>query len=120
MPCADSAGTMASRKNSACRCICSALRLQSSSSTSRGILPDAARTAIPAAIRRLSPATRTMKNSSRLLAKKAIDRTRSSSGRLSSSAISSRRPLKRSHESSRSRKRSSYFARCSSASGPGS
>ena len=52
------------------------------SSTSRGISPEAARTATPAAIRRLRPATRTMKNSSRLLAKIAAKRTRSSSGRL--------------------------------------
>ena len=110
---------MSSRKNSACRRLCSAARVQIASSTSRGIIPDAARTAIPAAIRRLRPATRTMKNSSRLLAKNAIDRTRSSRGRLTSSAISSRRRLKRSQESSRSRKRSSYFARCASASASG-
>ena len=42
---------------------------QISSSTSRGSRPLVARVATPAAIRRLSPATRTMKNSSRLLAK---------------------------------------------------
>ena len=52
------------------------------SSTSRGIIPEAARTATPAAIRRLRPATRTMKNSSRLLAKIARKRVRSSSGQL--------------------------------------
>ena len=74
---------------------------------------------MPAAMRRLSPATRTMKNSSRLLAKKASERTRSSSGRVSSSAISSRRRLKRNQESSRSRNRSSYFARLASASASG-
>ena len=56
--------------------------VQMLSSTSRGISPEAARTARPAAIRRLSPATRTMKNSSRLLVKIARNRTRSSSGML--------------------------------------
>jgi len=40
-----------------------------SSKTSRGSRPEADRTARPVAIRRLRPATRTMKNSSRLLAK---------------------------------------------------
>ena len=54
--------------------------LQICSSTSRGSSPDAAGTATPAAIRRLRPATRTMKNSSRLEAKIARNRTRSSSG----------------------------------------
>ena len=57
-------------------------RLQIATSCSRGILPDAALTAMPAAMRRLSPATRTMKNSSRLLVKKASERTRSNRGRL--------------------------------------
>ena len=56
---------------------------------------------------RLRPATRTMKNSSRLLAKIARKRTRSSSGRSSSSASSSTRWLNRSQDSSRSRNRSS-------------
>ena len=50
------------------------------SSTSRGSSPEAERTARPVAMRRLSPATRTMKNSSRLLAKMARKRARSSSG----------------------------------------
>ena len=54
--------------------------LQICSSTSRGSSPVAAGTATPAAIRRLRPATRTMKNSSRLRAKIARNRTRSSSG----------------------------------------
>ena len=42
--------------------------------------PLAARTAIPASMRRLRPATRTMKNSSRLEAKIARNLARSSSG----------------------------------------
>ena len=58
----------------ACRSISSRLVAQIGSSTSRGIRPLAARTATPAAIRRLRPATRTMKNSSRLLAKIARNR----------------------------------------------
>ena len=55
----------------------------------------------------LSPATRTMKNSSRLLAKIARNRVRSRSGSVGSSASSSTRLLNRSHDSSRSRNRSS-------------
>ena len=76
------------------------------SSTSRGSRPLAAVTARPVAIRRFSPATRTMKNSSRLLAKIARNRARSSSGRSGSRASSSTRSLKASQDSSRSRKRS--------------
>jgi hypothetical protein len=64
-------------------------------------------TATPAAIRRFSPATRTMKNSSRLLAKIARNLARSSSGtRRVSLARSSTRLLNASQESSRSEKRS--------------
>ena len=59
-----------------------AARSTACSSCSRGISPLAARTATPAAMRRLRPATRTMKNSSRLLAKIARKRARSSSGRV--------------------------------------
>ena len=73
----------------------------------------------PAAIRRLRPATRTMKNSSRLLAKIAAKRTRSSSGWRSSSASSRTRWLKRSQDSSRSRKRSSYAATAARAASSG-
>src|SRR5919202_6352554 len=57
-------------------------------------------------MRRLSPATRTMKNSSRLFAKIARKRTRSSSGSCGSRASSSTRSLNASHDSSRSRNRS--------------
>ena len=84
-----------------------------------GSSPEAARTATPAAIRRLRPATRTMKNSSRLLVKIARKRTRSSSGSAGSSASSSTRWLKRSQDSSRSRKRSSYFSTAASAASSG-
>jgi hypothetical protein len=57
----------------------------------------------PVAIRRIRPATRTMKNSSRLLAKIDRNLTRSSSGRDSSSASSSTRWLNLSQLSSRSK-----------------
>ena len=69
--------------------------------------PLAARTAMPVAILRLSPATRTMKNSSRLLAKIARNLVRSSKGSSGSWLRSRTRWLKASQESSRSRKRSS-------------
>ena len=69
--------------------------------------PLAARTAIPAAMRRLRPATRTMKNSSRLEAKIARNLARSSSGRSSFSESSSTRWLNASQLSSRSMNRCS-------------
>ncbi len=119
MPSSRSSGMTWSLKTRAWRCISSRLPSQSSSSCSRGSRPLAARTATPAAIRRLSPATRTMKNSSRLLAKMARKRVRSSSGSAGSSASSRTRWLKCSHDSSRSRNRSWNFstAAISSASG---
>src|ERR1700704_3550124 len=55
----------------------------------------------PAAKRRLSAATRTMKNSSRFELKMARNFTRSSRGTLGSCASSSTRRLKSSHDSSR-------------------
>jgi hypothetical protein len=57
----------------------------------------------PVAILRIRPATRTMKNSSRLFAKIDRNLTRSSSGSVSSSASSSTRWLNRSQLSSRSK-----------------
>ncbi len=77
-----------------------------SSSWSTGFIPVAAGTARPVAMRRLSPATRTMKNSSRFEVKMDRKFTRSSSGRSSSSASSSTRALKSNQLISRSRKRS--------------
>ena len=73
-------------------------RRKMASRTSRGVRPLAARTAMPVAMRRLRPATRTMKNSSRLLAKMARNLARSRIGRSSSSASSSTRWLKASHD----------------------
>ena len=110
---------ISSRKSAACRPLSSRVSCQMASSTSRGSRPETARTANPAAIRRFSPATRTMKNSSRLLVKIARNLTRSSSGSAGSSASSSTRRLKCSHDSSRSRKRSSYFCTAASASSCG-
>ena len=101
-----SAGTISSRNSLACRAISADVVDQICSSTSRGSSPEAAGTATPAAMRRLRPATRTMKNSSRFEAKIARNRTRSSSGSAGSSASSSTRVLKRSQDSSRSRNRS--------------
>ena len=75
-----SAGTISSRNSLACRSISADVVDQICSSTSRGISPEAAGTATPAAMRRFRPATRTMKNSSRFEAKIARNRTRSSSG----------------------------------------
>jgi len=66
-------------------------------------MPDALGVARPAAMRRLRPATRTMKNSSRFDEKIARNFARSSSGtRSSSMASSSTRLLKASQLSSRS------------------
>jgi polyphosphate kinase len=72
-------------------------------SCSRGPRPSAPRTPSPMLCRRFSPATRTMKNSSRLLAKIARNLARSSNGVAGSSASVSTRPLKSSQDSSRLR-----------------
>src|SRR5699024_505873 len=107
MPSAASAGCTCSENTAACRAASSCALTEIISSTCRGSSPEAAVTAIPVAIRRFSPATRTMKNSSRLEAKIARNRTRSSSGRPVSSAISSTRSLNCNQLSSRSANRSS-------------
>src|SRR5581483_3494951 len=89
----------------ACLVISTRLSAQIRCSTSRWVKPEAVDPVAPVAIRRLSPATRTMKNSSRLLAKIAANLARSSSGTSLSSASSSTRLLNWSQEDSRSRKR---------------
>jgi hypothetical protein len=66
MPSVARAGRTWSRYTRACIDISSDATSEICSSTSRGSRPDADRTAMPVAIRRLRPATRTMKNSSRL------------------------------------------------------
>lgn len=107
MPSAARAGWTSSANTRACLAMRSCARSLIASSTWRGESPDAAVTAMPVAMRRLSPATRTMKNSSRLDAKIARNRTRSRSGWLGSSASSSTRWLNASQLSSRSANRSS-------------
>ena len=79
------------------------VRVAISASCSRGESPSADRTDSPVSSRRLSPATRTMKNSSRLDAKIARNLARSSSGSDVSSARARTRALKSSQLSSRFR-----------------
>ena len=74
----------------------------SDSSTRCGVVPMFEGTASPVTMRRFRPATRTMKNSSRLLAKIARKFARSSSGTFGSSASSRTRWLNASQLSSRS------------------
>ena len=92
-------------KQAACRAVSRPARSRVRFSTWPGSWTLTPSTGRPAAMRRIRPATLTMKNSSRLLAKIARNRTRSSSGTLSSSASSSTRWLNRSQLSSRSRYR---------------
>ena len=75
-------------------------------SCSAGVSPSGLLIVMPARSWPLRPATRTMKNSSRLLAEIDRNRTRSSSGWASLAASSSTRRLKCSHDSSRLMKRS--------------
>ena len=105
MPSSASAGATSSWKQAACRAMSSRERAQIISRTSRGWRPEADRVATPVAIRRLRPATRTMKNSSRLLAKIARKFARSRRGVVGSSASSSTRSLNASQLRSRSRNR---------------
>ena len=100
-----SAGATASVKHRAWRSISSPVRSLMLSSCSRTDRPSALRMPSRAAARRFRPATRTMKNSSRLPAKMARNLTRSSSGVVGSSASCSTRPLNSSQETSRLRKR---------------
>ena len=103
MPSWARAGRMALLKYSACSRLSSrAVSRVCSSTWSAGIPVVTPSTGSPVAIRRIRPATRTMKNSSRLLAKMAMKRTRSSSGMVSSWASSSTRWLNRSQLPSRS------------------
>ncbi|MNI29641.1 hypothetical protein D3C73_834620 [compost metagenome] len=91
------------------RC-CSAIRPPAAaltcSSCSAGVRPSGETTRTRSRTWPFRPATRVMKNSSRLLAEMDRKRTRSSSGWLSFAASSSTRPLKASHDSSRLMKRS--------------
>src|SRR5699024_2930698 len=107
-------GPMSSLSRAACRLISSWARTPMACMTCAGIRPVTLGTARPVLMRRLSPATRTMKNSSRLVAKIDRNRTRSSSGICGSEARSRTRSLNASQLSSRSRKRSAGSGRPSS------
>ena len=85
------------------RAVSSSTRSRIAASASRGVSPSCERTGRPDAAWSISPATRTMKNSSRFDEKIEQNLTRSSSGIDSSAASSSTRALKSSHESSRFR-----------------
>ncbi len=101
------AGRTCSAKTFAWRSCSACASLRIISSWSIGLMPAAEGTARPVAMRRLRPATRTMKNSSRFEAKIERKLTRSSRCRSGSSASSSTRALKCSQLSSRSRNLSS-------------
>ncbi len=103
MPSRRRAGWICSVKHAACRAVSRPARSSVRFSTWPGRWTLTPSTGSPAAIRRMRPATLTMKNSSRLLAKMARNLTRSSNGTVSSSASSSTRWLNRSQLSSRSR-----------------
>ena len=60
MPCSASSGRTSSVKTRACSATSSRVRVRIAWCTSRGIIPLTVGTATPAAIRRFSPATRTM------------------------------------------------------------
>src|SRR4051794_10736161 len=107
MPRAASAGRTPSRNTPAWRRVASRAAASVPRSTWLAICEPAPSTGKPATIRRVRPATRTMKNSSRFDAKMARKRTRSSSGIDLSSASSSTRSLNSTQLCSRSRYRSS-------------
>jgi hypothetical protein len=81
--------------------MCSVTFSRMASSVSRGVRPSCSGVSMPASTWSCRPATRTMKNSSRLFAAIAVNFRRSSSGTLASSASSITRWLNSSHESSR-------------------
>ena len=112
MPASASSGQIWSWKTAVCRSARSSATVAIRVSASLGFSPPAVRSSRPVAIRRLSPATRTRKNSSRLLAKMARKRTRSSSGTEESSASSRTRSLNWSQLSSRLRNRSLGMGAC--------
>ena len=103
MPSSTSPGRTSSANTRDCSETRSWVRARMASWSSRGSIPATEGTATPASIRRLRPATRTMKNSSRLDEKMARNFALSSRGMRSvSRARSSTRSLKASHDSSRS------------------
>ena len=105
IPCSSRAGLSWRFQSFACSPVSRSARSRISRSASCGVIPSGERTAIPAAAWSVSPATRTMKNSSRFEEKIEQKFTRVRSGRAASEATSRTRALKSSHESSRLRKR---------------
>src|SRR6266700_2305144 len=103
IPCSASAGTTSSRKQCACASIAGSTCLAIASRVSLGVQPSEPRLIIPASTCSRRPDTRTMKNSSRLVAKIARKRSRSSSGVAGSCAIASTRSLNCNQEISRLR-----------------
>ena len=101
MPFSASAGRMSSSSTRAMRSMCSATRPRIAMSVSLGVRPSCSGVAMPASTWSCRPATRTMKNSSRLLAVMATNFSRSRSGMSASSASSSTRWLNSSQDSSR-------------------
>ena len=103
MPASARAGTTPLWKMSAWRSSSSATLALMARSCSVGVSPSGDVPPILASCCSLSRATRTWKNSSRLLLKMARNFTRSSTGARSSAARASTRPLKSSQDSSRLR-----------------
>ena len=115
-PCSARAGTSSSRRISDWVAYRSTTRSRISSSAARGVRPSADRVGTPAPAWRSRPATRTMKNSSRLDDTIEQNRTRSSSGTVGSAAWASTRRSKSRRDSSRFRNRLS--GACSTAAVP--
>ena len=101
MPSAARSGEIRFFHSCDCAVVSSSTRSRIAASPSWGDSPSSERTESPDAAWSIRPATRTMKNSSRLDEKIEQNFTRSSSGVDSSAASSSTRALKSSHESSR-------------------
>ena len=101
MPCSSSAGRRSFLRQRAWRVECSPTTRRMASSVSRGVRPSCSGVSMPASTWSCRPATRTMKNSSRLFEAIAENFSRSSSGTPSSSESSSTRWLNSSHDSSR-------------------
>ena len=101
MPCSASAGRITSENWRAWRRSSSRTWRRCRSSTSVGDRPSGPRASIRASTWSWTPATRIMKNSSRLVTKMARNFSRSISGSDSSSASCRTRSLKSSHDSSR-------------------
>ncbi len=100
-PSAASAGWSSRVQSLACVAVNSRTRSRIEASVASGVAPSGDRTVIPDAAWPASPATRIMKNSSRLDEKIEQNLMRSSSGTSGSAASSRTREFMSSHESSR-------------------